>query len=201
MAIERARFQRFQQMAAATLNLRELNFLVADASKNFQTLVSRILLNFGAGKVMDAYTGPKALDLVKGKKVDVLFCDVNLPELDGFDLTKTIRADATLKNRAIPIFVLTSHTQANNVHRARDSGANLVVAKPVSPNILFDRLLWVAKSPRPFVETEGYFGPDRRFKIEGFPDGVGRREEDSASEVSGEDGPAMSQDEIDNMFT
>ena len=188
-------------MAAATLNLRELNFLVADASKNFQTLVSRILLNFGAGKVLDAYTGPSALDLVKGKKIDVLLCDVNLPELDGFDLTKTIREDATMKNRAIPIFVLTSHTQANNVHRARDCGANLVVAKPVSPNILFDRLLWVAKSPRPFVETEGYFGPDRRFKIEGFPDGVGRREDDSITDVDSEDGPAMSQDEIDNMFT
>ena len=187
-------------MASASLNLRELNFLVADASKNFQTLVSRILKNFGVQLVIEAETGPNAFDIVKNKRIDVMLCDVNLPELDGFDLTKKIRGDDAMDNRAIPIFVLTSHTQANNVFRARDSGANMVVAKPVSPNILFDRLHWVAKSPRPFVESEGYFGPDRRFKIEGFPDGIGRRSEDGDTNVGTEEGPTMSQDEIDNIF-
>lgn len=187
-------------MVGATLNLRELNFLVADASRNFQTLVSRILKNFGVERILESESGPNALDLVRHKKIDVMLCDVNLPDLDGFALTKQIRGDETIENRTIPIFVLTSHTQANNVFRARDSGANMVVAKPVSPNILFDRLHWVAKSPRPFVETDGYFGPDRRFKIEGFPDGVGRREEDADKQLGEEDGPAMSQDEIDGLF-
>ena len=187
-------------MAGATLNLRELNFLVADASKNFQTLVSRILKNFGVERILESESGPTAFDLVKNKKIDVMLCDVNLPELDGFALTQKIRGDETLENRFIPIFVLTSHTQANNVTRARDSGANMVVAKPVSPNVLFDRLHWVAKSPRPFVETDGYFGPDRRFKIEGFPDGIGRREEDTDTNIGNDGGPAMSQDEIDGLF-
>ena len=187
-------------MASATLNLRDLNFLVADASKNFQTLVTRILKNFGVERVIESHSGPNAFEIIKNKKVDVMLCDVNLPELDGFSLTKKIRGDDSLANRAIPIFVLTSHTQANNVFHARDSGANMVVAKPVSPTILFDRLHWVAKSPRPFVESGGYFGPDRRFKIEGFPDGVGRREKDENKEFGEEGGPAMSQDEIDGLF-
>ncbi len=187
-------------MASASLNLRELNILVADSSKNFQTLVARILRNFGAERIIESRSGPDALDIVKRQKIDVLLCDVNLPELDGFDLTKQIRQNDSLDNRTLPIFVLTSHTQANNVFRARDSGANMVVAKPVSPTILFDRLHWVAKSPRPFIETEGYFGPDRRFKIEGLPDGVGRRQDDLDEPAPDASGPAMSQDQIDSLM-
>lgn len=186
-------------MPSATLNLKTLKFLVADSSRNFQDLIARILKNFGVDSIVEADTGTLALEYIKSRKIDVLLCDVNLPEVDGFDLTKQIRGDENFENRTLPIFVLTSHTQPNNVFRARDSGANMVVAKPLSPTVLFDRLHWVARSPRPFVEVDGYFGPDRRFKIEGFPDGVGRREDDKDSEI-GKDGPAMSQDEIDNLF-
>ena len=46
---------------------------------------------------------------------------------------------------------------------ARDSGANFVVRKPASPQVLFDRTNWVAKVSRSYLEASNYVGPDRRF--------------------------------------
>ena len=63
-----------------------------------------------------------------------------------------------------------------------------MVAKPLVPAVLLERMLWVARSNRKFVESEAYVGPDRRFRAAGPPEGVaGRRAEDRA--VDAEDTP------------
>ena len=84
---------------------------------------------------------------------------------------------------------------------ARDAGANIVVAKPMSPSGLYDRLGWIVFNPRPFVDCATYFGPDRRFKIEGYPGGVGRRKGDKVIEVAAEEGPSLNQNDIDSLFS
>ena len=76
----------------------------------------------------------------------------------------------------------------------------MLIVKPMSPASLYDRLLWVAFNPRKFIDSPNYFGPDRRFKIEGFPNGVGRRKGDQATDIGEATGPAMSQSDIDNLL-
>ena len=56
--------------------------------------------------------------------------------------------------RFVPIVVLSSYTQHKHVTQARDAGANLVLTKPVSPQVLFDHIALVAKAPRPFIEGQ-----------------------------------------------
>ena len=51
--------------------------------------------------------------------------------------------------------------------------------KPVSAQVLFDRVAWIAKTPRAYIETGDYVGPDRRFKELVPPGGVYRRETDA----------------------
>ena len=112
----------------------------------------------------------------------------------------TIRRNQANENRTVPILVMTSDTREATIKTGRDAGANMVVAKPLSPASLYDRLAWVAFNPRQFIDTASYFGPDRRFKIEGYPGGVGRREGDTEMVVATETGPALAQDDIDNLF-
>ena len=97
--------------------------------------------------------------------------------------------------------LMASDTSEASIKQARDAGANMVVAKPMSPSSLYDRLSWIAFNPRPFIDTATYFGPDRRFKIEGYPGGVGRRKGDKIIEVTEEVGPALAQNDIDNLFS
>jgi hypothetical protein len=60
------------------------------------------------------------------------------------------------------------------------------VAKPISPRIIMERLIWVARENRQFLQTDSYAGPDRRFHDEGLPEGVpGRRREDRLPDTNG----------------
>jgi two-component system chemotaxis response regulator CheY len=187
-------------MAERTINLRDLLILVADPSPFVCLLVHGMLRGFGANKVLEVRDSPGVLETLNGHKIDVMLCDGALPPHGGFALTRTIRRNPNNENRTMPILIMTSDTREATIKAGRDAGANMVVAKPLSPANLYDRLAWVAFNPRQFIDTETYFGPDRRFKIEGYPNGVGRRKGDGAIEVAKETGPALAQDDIDSLF-
>jgi len=182
-----------------SINLRNLVILVADPSAYVRKLVIQILRGFGANKLLEAHDVEVVLQTLMTQKIDLLLCDLNLPPAGGLQLIQGIRMNATNENRAMPILVMASDTPEVTIKKARDVGANMVIAKPISPSALFDRLSWIAFHPRQFIETANYFGPDRRIRIEGFPNGVGRRAGDSAT-VGAEVGPAMSQDDVDDLF-
>ena len=187
-------------MPERTINLRDLLILVADPSPFLCLLVHGMLRGFGANKVLEVRDSPGVLETLSSHKIDVLLCDGALPPHGGFALTRTIRRNQNNENRTMPILLMTSDTREATIKAGRDAGANMVVAKPLSPANLYDRLAWVAFNPRQFVDTESYFGPDRRFKIEGYPGGVGRRKGDGIIEVAKETGPALAQDDIDSLF-
>jgi CheY-like chemotaxis protein len=185
----------------STVNLRDLVILVADPSAYTRRVINGMLRGFGANKILEAEQSTGLFQALSSQKIGILLCDLQLPPHGGLALTRTIRGNADNENRTLPILLMTSNTSEKIVKNARDSGANMVVAKPMSPNSLYDRLGWIAFHPRPFVDTPNYFGPDRRFKIEGFPGGVGRRKGDSMVDVAEESGPALAQNDIDSLFT
>ncbi len=99
------------------------------------------------------------------------------------------------------MILLIGHTQKAHVLHARDCGANAVVAKPLKPDVLYRRIAWLARDIRKFVISDGYTGPDRRFKAIGPPAGTeGRRDTDLSLKVGESSAPNMSQDEIDAML-
>jgi DNA-binding response OmpR family regulator len=182
------------------LNLGRVAALIADTDKYVLNLVTQMLRGFGLERQSAVETGAAVKDLVANGGFDLCILEASLPDISGFDVVKWIRRLDNPQIRFIPIIVLTGYTQAHSVVRARDCGANIVLKKPVSPQVLFDRIAWVAKGDRPFIECEAYVGPDRRFKSIGPPDGVGRRSTDLPPEVGAATEPNMSQDEIDSLM-
>lgn len=187
-------------MTRGSLKLHDLNIVIAEANAFQSTLVHGMLRGFGANSVLEVRNSQAVLQALTGRRIDILLCDAKLPSEGGFALTRAIRRDVENQNRIMPIFIMASDTREATVNAARDAGANMVIAKPMSPSALYDRLSWVALRPRQYVDTEAYFGPDRRFKIEGYPNGVGRRKSDKALDVAEEAGPALEQDDIDSLF-
>jgi len=187
-------------MKSTAINLRDLVILIADPSPYIGMLTQSMLRGFGATKVLDVRSSLGVMRTLTGQKVDILLCDARLPPHGGLNLTHAIRRNTSNENRTMPILVMCGDTQISTVKNARDVGANMVIAKPMSPSSLYDRLTWIAFNPRKFVDTATYFGPDRRFKIEGYPNGVGRRAGDKAVEIAEESGPALAQSEIDNLL-
>lgn len=181
-------------------NLRGVSFLVADANSYFASLLFSMLKGFGADKIVQTRDWSTAVEALATSKVDVLLCDSMLPPGGGVRFVRGLRTDSTAPYRKIPILFMTSDGRISTIKAARDAGANMVIMKPLSPKNLYERLVWVAFDTRAYVESPTYFGPDRRFKIEGFPDGQGRRKGDLPVEVAESDGASLSQNEIDSLF-
>lgn len=188
-------------MKNSAVNLHDLTILVADPNSYLRRLIHGILRGFGANKVLEVENSLGLFQSLSSQKIDILLCDTRLPPHGGLKLTRGIRRNADNENRTLPILLMSSDTSETTIKNARDAGANMVIAKPMSPNSLYDRLGWIAFNSRPFVDTAAYFGPDRRFKIEGYPGGVGRRKGDKVIEVAEEVGPALGQNDIDNLFS
>jgi DNA-binding response OmpR family regulator len=133
--------------------------------------------------------------------VDFLLVDSNLDEDSGYALVRWLRRSSLDPNRFAPVILTSSHTPVSEIASARDCGANFVVAKPLSPSVLMQRMLWIAKGGRQFVEAQSYVGPDRRFKFDGVPEGTkGRRASDLSASVGAATEPNLNQDQINNVL-
>ena len=82
-------------MTKPALNLQSLRFLVADGNSYFQSILHGILHALGAQHIAVTGNGDDALARSRAEMTDLLICDWNLPQLDGFALVKHIRWAAT----------------------------------------------------------------------------------------------------------
>ncbi len=160
------------------INLAEVNFLVADENESGRLIMTSILQGFGAMYVHHASSLQAAHDRLQYSGIDVLICDYFLGNGRGPECIRDLRRNAGHPSRYIPVLITCGHLTARDVGRCRDSGANLVMTKPVSVTSLYERLVAIAYRPRMFVEHEVYVGPCRRFKADGAPNHIERRLKD-----------------------
>ena len=182
---------------ALTILLVEANDLEAD-------IVSQVLSGFKVRNITRVRDAAGADEYLGRNTADLLVVGAvrrKDSEVDEFDLIRSIRRNKAGGARTAPIILLAGHTSQGNVLRARDCGASFVVAKPITPQVLYERVLWLAKDERPFVAAETYAGPDRRFQKLGPPaDMEGRRKDDLSLKVGEAKMPNLSQSEIDAML-
>ncbi|SRR5579885_725153 len=178
-------------MASQQANLTNATALLVDSDHFTRGIIAQMLRGFGLEAPVLLGTGKEAQDFLLHNYVDICIIEAMLPDMMGTDLVTWIRRREASQIRFVPIIVLTGYTQFNLVSEARDAGASLVVKKPVSAQMLWDRIVWAGRSNRAFIETADYVGPDRRFRSLGPPNGIGRRETDRSPaqpvEQAGED--------------
>ena len=85
----------------------------------------------------DGASGLKTLS-DPGKRVDVVCCDLNMPRMDGYQFLRMARANPSLMN--IPIVMVTAESDASDIVKAFELGANDFISKPFIPSILRVRL-------------------------------------------------------------
>ncbi|MEJ1969667.1 MAG: response regulator [Rhizomicrobium sp.] len=172
-------------MGQTRLNLKGVTTLLVDSDLFTRGLVSNMLRGFGMESPTLADTGAQARHHLQHHYADLVIMEAGLPDMLSADLIRWIRRQEKSPFRFVPIIVLSGYTQLRLISTIRDAGANLVVKKPVSPAALFDRILWVARTARPFIEAGDYIGPDRRFKNIPPPDGDFKRDSDTAESDAG----------------
>ena len=141
-----------------------MSVLVLDDSENMCRILTRLLRSFGFEDFRFAGDGQEALNHLRERSVDLAIVDWYMEPLNGIDFTRQIRSMKTSPDPYLPIKLLSGFMEMERIRIARDAGVNEILTKPVSPESLYGRLTSVVRQPRPYVETEQYFGPDRRCK-------------------------------------
>jgi two-component system cell cycle response regulator DivK len=110
--------------------------IVEDQEDNRQIL--RDLLAHAGYEVFEVADGAQALGAASTHRPDVILMDIQLPLVDGYEATRRIKADPTLKH--IPIIVVTSYALSGDESVARAAGCDAYVAKPFSPKALLAKI-------------------------------------------------------------
>ena len=131
--------------------------LVVDDDKEVVRLMRAYLEDSGF-EVMAAYDGESALHTIRREYPDLVLLDLMLPDRDGWDVTRTIRADKSLQNT--PIIMLTARVDDTDKIVGLEIGADDYVTKPFSPRELTARVKAVLRrtQPPPHTRDEGSEG-------------------------------------------
>ncbi len=171
------------------INLSSAHVLMIDDSPFGLRLLDQMLKGFGVRAAYSCGSSIYAQDIIRREPMDLIIVDTDMPELDGYDLVRWMR-NSGLDNAYTPVVMIAGHTKALRVAKARDCGANFIIARPFSPSVLLDRIVWIARDPRPFLESNDYVGPDRRFHDEGPPRVGGERRADRLKQAQAASAPS-----------
>ena len=162
-------------------NLEGAAVLLVDETAMGMSILVSVVTGLGAKLLYRCSTVEQAQEAVAQHHIDLAIIDGLAPSGAGYDLVKWIRQNAREPNCFAPILLTTGHTPANDIVRARDCGGNIIIRKPIAPIVLLERIIWASKEGRPYLFSETYVGPDRRFQDKPPPSGTGRRRGDAAA--------------------
>jgi two-component system, chemotaxis family, chemotaxis protein CheY len=156
--------------------LERLRVLVVDDNHHMANIVKTILRGIGVKDLVDASNASDAFQALRLTPVDLIITDYAMEPVNGCDLTKLIRTASDSPNHYVPIIMLTAYAERSKVEAARDAGVTEFCAKPVTATELYRKVAAAINTPRSFIRTSVYFGPDRRRRKDDSYKGNERRE-------------------------
>ncbi len=181
----------------AIVNLTGAVTMVVDDSAFALDLTTQALMGFGIRTRHACLGAAEAMEVLKEQNVDLLVVDCDMPGIDGFELVRWLRRSGLEPNAFVPVIMTAAHIRRPRVTEARDCGASFIITKPFSAATLLERIVWVARDGRPFLEVGDYFGPDRRFRTTPAPreerraDLIRKREFEAAQAAAAAGGEAV----------
>lgn len=118
--------------------------MIVDDSLTVRKITGRLLSREGYN-VLTAKDGVDAMEQLQEAQPDVMLVDIEMPRMDGFDLTRNVRADSRLKH--VPIIMITSRTAEKHRNYAREIGVNVYLGKPYQEDELLAHIAGFVKKP------------------------------------------------------
>lgn len=109
--------------------------IVEDVEMNVELLMQLLEDDYELLVASDGLTG---VSLAQEAKPDLILMDMSLPGIDGYEATRRIKADDTLKQ--IPVIGLSAHAMSGDAEKARAAGCDDYLTKPVNDELLFQKL-------------------------------------------------------------
>jgi two-component system chemotaxis response regulator CheY len=116
----------------------DLRFLIVDDFSTMRRIVRGLLKEMGCNNADEAEDGAVALNMLKNSRFDFVVSDINMPNMNGFDLLKAVKADDTLKH--LPVLMVTAEARKEDIVLAAQSGAAGYIVKPFTKATLEEKV-------------------------------------------------------------
>jgi Response regulator containing CheY-like receiver, AAA-type ATPase, and DNA-binding domains len=127
-----------------------IKILIVDDSITIRRIITNALKTVGFTDTIEASNGKEALEKLPSGKVDFIITDWNMPEMNGLDLIKEIRANPVYSS--MPILMITTRGTEHDVVEALQAKVNSYIMKPFTPQELKEKIEGILKTVQ--VSTE-----------------------------------------------
>lgn len=142
-------------------SFRGRRILVVDDEERMVRFI-RLNLEHDGFQVIEAFNGSQAIDKIRSTLPDLVLLDVMMPDIDGFEVLRTIR-----ENNTVPVIMLTAKGEEEDRVRGLEMGADDYITKPFSPRELVSRVRAVLRRTEMVGgSTHGLIEVDNRLKID-----------------------------------
>ncbi len=115
-----------------------MKFLIVDDFSTMRRIVRGLLKEMGHTDADEAEDGANGLTMLKRANYDFVISDINMPNMNGFDMLKAIKADDSLKH--LPVLMVTAEARKEDIVLAVQSGAAGYIVKPFTKATLEDKI-------------------------------------------------------------
>jgi len=115
------------------------NVLYVEDNPDNTTLVRRALEARGY-KLMHSPTGIKGVEMAESEEVNLILLDINLPDIDGYEVARRLRASSKRELGTVPIIAITANALKGDAEKALNAGCDVYMSKPINIRELWARV-------------------------------------------------------------
>ncbi len=115
------------------------NILYIEDHPDNMTLVRRIL-STGSYNLIEAHTGFQGIHIAETQDVDVILLDINLPDIDGYEVAQRLRNSEKPKLSSVPIIAITANAMRGDAIKIIGAGCDYYISKPINIQELMEKI-------------------------------------------------------------
>ena len=123
-----------------------MRVLIVDDSSTMRRIIANTLKKLGYEDIVEAADGAEGLQVLVSKGADLVLTDWNMPKMDGREFVRHLRTMPDMDR--VPVLMVTTHAERNDVVLALQAGVNDYVVKPFTPELLQEKIASLAVKVR-----------------------------------------------------
>ena len=112
-------------------------------------LLIRRVLQARQYRIIEAANGLDGLKLAEDPEIKLVLLDINLPDVDGYEIARRLRTDLNHREQRIPIIAITANALKGDAEKAIQAGCDVYMSKPINIHELWARLVFYLPSEKP----------------------------------------------------
>jgi two-component system cell cycle response regulator DivK len=104
------------------------------------TMLVRRALEARGYKLFHAPTGTKGVEMAEAEPVDLILLDINLPDIDGYEVARRLRSNTKRELTTVPIIAVTANALKGDAEKALEAGCDVYMSKPINIRELWARV-------------------------------------------------------------